>query len=346
MENFDITTPVELTNALIENMPPSRFLTANFFGEQVHGTEMVGVDIVKGTRKIAPYVARNGESVASHRDEYTTRFFNTHSISLKRPTDAIDMFKRAPGEGIVYAGSARNPAEAAAEILGRDQSELANMVLRTIEKYAADAFFDGNVTIKDVNGNELDEIDFGVKDTHYVTKTGTALWTGTAADICGDLEDLATLVARDSGLTATDAILGSKAAAALLKNEKVQKLLDIRSINAGILNVDLVVGNGARFLGNLGGLRIWRSDEVFADNDGKVTPIVPANKVLVLSKDIRATVHYGLVNDVQGGKFAAKMFSKTWEQDDPSVNWLCVKSSPLPVIEQADGFAVATVVSA
>ena len=54
------------------------------------------------------------------------------------------------------------------------------------------------------------------------------------------------------------------------------------------------VGNGARFLGNLGGLRIWRSDEVFADNDGKVTPIVPANKVLVLSKDIRATVHTDL----------------------------------------------------
>lgn len=346
MDNFEITTPVELTQALIENMPTARFLTANFFGEQVHGTEMVGVDIVKGTRKIAPFVARNGESVTSHRDDYTTKFFNTHSISLKRPTDAIDMFKRAPGEGIVYVGSARNPAEAAAEILGRDQAELANMVLRTIEKYASDAFFDGKVTINDANGNELDEIDFGVKASHYITKSGTALWTASAADIAGDLEDMATLIAQDSGLTATDAILGGKASRALLKNEKVQSLLDVRNLNSGALTLDLTVGNGARFLGYLGGLRIWRYDETFADNTGAISPIVPANKVLVLSKDIRATVHYGLINDVQGGKFASKMFSKTWEQDDPSVNWLCVKSSPLPVIEQADGFAVATVVGA
>ncbi len=123
----------------------------------------------------------------------------------------------------------------------------------------------------------------------------------------------------------------------------MQSLLDVRNLNSGALTLDLTVGNGARFLGFLGGLRIWRYDEMFADNSGNVSPIVPANKVLVLSKDIRATVHYGLINDVQGGKFAAKMFSKTWEQDDPSVNWLCVKSSPLPVIEQADGFAVATV---
>lgn len=332
---MDITSPIELTQALNENLPPQRFFTSQFFGEQVHGTVGVMVDIVKGSTKIAPYGTRGTEATVASRDGYVSKTFNTYPINLKRPTTALDLLKRAPGESVTYIGQ-RNAESAAVELMAHDQAELANMVNRAIEKYAVDALIDGTLTI---NG---ESIDFGVQESHKVTKTGTARWGQSAADITGDIDAWATLIAQDSGLTGTDLVLGSEARNLFMKDANVQKILDIRNLSGSALNVDLMVGRGARYLGYLGGVRVWAYDEVW-NNSGTVTPILGAKKAILISKDIRATVHYGAIDDVQGGRFAAKMFSKTWATEDPSVQWVAVKSAPLPVIEQADGYVVATV---
>lgn len=334
---LDLTSPVTLTKKLNEHLPPKRFFTETFFGEQVHGTVGVAVDIVKGSTKIAPYGARGEAATVATRDGFVTKTFNTYSISLKRPTTAIDMFKRAPGEAVTYVGE-RNAATAAAELMSRDQAELANMVNRAIEKYAIDALFNGSLTILG------ETISFGMQNSHNVDVSASKPWDGSSADIEGDVEGLATVVAQDSGLTITDMVLGSTARKAFMSNTKVLKNLDTRNLDAGNLKLDLMVNRGARFLGVYGGIRCWAYDEVW-NNNGTITPMVPANKVILLSKDMRATVHYGLIDDVQGGKFAAKMFSKTWAQEDPSIQWVGVKSSPLPVIEQVDGYAIATVIA-
>ena len=336
--DLDLTSPITLTQSLNENLPPKRFFTENFFGEQVHGTTGVAVDIVKGSTKIAPYGARGEAATIASRDGFVTKVFNTYSISLKRPTTAIDLFKRAPGESVTYVGQGRNAAVAAAELMGRDQAELANMVNRAIEKYAVDALIDGQLTILG------ESISFGVQSSHKPTLTSTTKWNGgTSKKPLENLEDYAALVAQDSGLTATDVVLGADAKKALFSDDDFLKVLDTRMLSAGQAALDLKVGRGARFLGVVGGLRLWAYDEVY-NNNGTITPIMPAKKIIVISDAIRATVHYGLIDDVQGGKFAAKMFSKTWAQEDPSIQWVGVKSAPLPVVEQADGYVVATVV--
>jgi hypothetical protein len=334
---MDITSPIELTQELNEHLPPSRFFTSQFFGEQVHGTVGVMVDIVKGSTKIAPYGHRGAEATTAYRDGYETKTFNTYPINLKRPTTAIDMLKRMPGEAVTFVGGARNAEAAAVAMMAHDQAELANMVNRAIEKYSIDALVNGTLTVAG------ETIDFGVKASHKATKTGTATWDGNAAKIVDDLEDWQALIAQDSGLTGTDLVLGKSARKAFLADSKVQKLLDIRNVNGLTAELNLMVGRGARYLGNLGGLRLWAYDEIY-DNAGTPTAMVPDAKVILISKDIRATVHYGAIDDVQGGRFATKMFSKTWATEDPSVQWVAVKSAPLPVIEQADGYVVATVV--
>ena len=104
---MDITSPIELTQELNEHLPPSRFFTSQFFGEQVHGTVGVMVDIVKGSTKIAPYGHRGAEATTAYRDGYETKTFNTYPINLKRPTTAIDMLKRMPGEAVTFVGGAK-----------------------------------------------------------------------------------------------------------------------------------------------------------------------------------------------------------------------------------------------
>lgn len=335
--NIDLTSPIYLTESLNEVLPPRRFFTENFFGEMVHGTTGVAVDIIKGSTKIAPYGARGEAASVVGRDGYQTKVFNTYSISLKRPTTAVEMFKRAPGENVMYVGEGRDASVAAAELMAHDQAELAAMVNRAIEKYAVDALIDGQLTILG------ETISFGTQATHKPSLNNTTKWNGgSGAKPLDNLETYAALVAQDSGLTATDVVLGSTAKAALFGNADFLKVLDTRMLNAGQANLDLKVGRGARFLGMVGGLRLWAYDEVY-NNNGAITPIMPADKIIVISDAIRATVHYGLIDDVQGGKFATKMFSKTWEQQDPSIQWVGVKSAPLPVVEQCDGYVAATV---
>ncbi|MCF0222864.1 MAG: major capsid protein [Fibrobacter sp.] len=332
--NFDLLDPKELTAALIENLPSGRFLSTRFFGEEVHGTQTIAVDILKGTRKIAPYVARGAAAAASARADYDTKFFETFNISLKRNTDAVQMFKRNEGEQVIYVGGPSTPAERAAYLLGRDQRELAEQVQRTIEKYAADALVNGKIQLKDAAGASIgEEIDFGLKATHKITVT----------DFMNGVEDGAAVINQDSGITATDLVMGKAFGRNFRSDSKVQKLLDMKNYVGGNLAEDLKVSNGARFLGYFGNLRVWAYDEVYATDAGVVTPFIPDNSALLLSDQMRATIHYGLINDIQGGKFATKMFSKTFEIDDPSAQVLVVKSAPLPVVEQADGYAVLSV---
>lgn len=330
--NFDLLDPKELTAALIENLPSGRFLSTRFFGEEIHGTQTIAVDILKGTRKIAPYVARGAAATASARGEYTTKFFETFNISLKRATDAVAMFKRNEGEQIIYVGGPSSPAERAAYLLGRDQRELAEQVQRTIEKYAADALVNGKIQLKNATGGNVGaEIDFGLKDTHNIYSV--------KSDFVTKVEDGSSIINADSGLVATDLVMGKAFGRDFRADTKVQKLLDVRNYVGGNLAEDLKISNGARFLGYFGNIRIWAYDEIYDTADGRA-PIIPDNKALLLSDQMRATIHYGLINDVQGGRFASKMFSKTFEIDDPSEQVLVVKSAPLPVVEQADGYAV------
>lgn len=330
---IDFTNPQELTRALIENLPAGRFLSTNFFGEEIHGTEAIAIDVLKGTRTLAPFKARGSAAEVDNGKDFETKLYNTVMIALKRPTTASQLLRRNAGEQVFYVGGPSTPAERAAARLAYDQAELANKVLRTIEKFCADALVNDSF----VPGGSLSSLDFGRSATHdYDVSDKGYIY---------DLEKAADLIALDSGLTATDVIMGSDYADGFLADTKVQKVLDSKNINPGIIAPNFKIGNGGRLVGTFGGLRIWRYDESFAtvsDETTTVSKMIPADKCLVISDLIRATVHYGIIDDVKGGMFASKMFSKTWEQDDPSVQYVAVKSAPLPVVHQPDGAVVIT----
>lgn len=330
---IDFTNPQELTKALIENLPAGRFLSTNFFGEEIHGTEAIAIDVLKGTRTLAPFKARGASAEVDNGVDFETKLYNTVMIALKRPTTASQLFRRNAGEQVFYVGGPSTPAERAAARLAYDQADLANKVLRTIEKFCADAIINDSFA----PGGSLSTLDFGRSASHD--------YNVSANGYIYDIEKAADLIAQDSGLSATDVIMGSEYADAFLADTKVAKVLDSKNIQPGIIAPNFKIGNGGRLVGTFGGLRIWRYDESYATISGETTTVskmIPANKCVVISDQIRATVHYGIIDDVKGGMFASKMFSKTWEQDDPSVQYVAVKSCPLPVVHQPDGAVVIT----
>jgi hypothetical protein len=63
----------------------------------------------------------------------------------------------------------------------------------------------------------------------------------------------------------------------------------------------------------------------------------------MLSDEMQATLHRGIVGDNDIGWFEGEFAADTWYEKDPSVQWLRLRSAPLPICEQIDATCVATI---
>ena len=341
MNEVNIYDPRQMTMALLESFPARRFLTSTFFGSEVHDTKTVDIDIWKGSRRLAPVVHPKMEGKVVDREGYRTKSFQPPYLKPKKVTEADHILKRQPGETIYTEPGSNTPAERASVILGRDLAELEESIARRIEAMVAEAIFTGSVTVK---GDGVDTVvDFDFDPTHLITLTGGDLWTATTSNPFKNLRDWKRLIAKDAGVTATDVVMGSDAYEAFISNEDVQKKLDTRRITLGSIN-PAEMGMGVTFVGDIEGLAVWTYDEWYINDQGNEVPVVPVDKVAVIARDARKTVHYGVIQDVSAGQFATRSFAKSWTQDDPSARFLMVQSAPLPVVEQVNGIVSATVV--
>ena len=339
MPTIDITNAQELTKAVNNEVDARRFLTS-FFKPLDHNTRDVIIDFVEGSQKLAPFVRDGDSATVSHRGGYKSRFVHAYGIEIKRPTHAFDCLKRLPGE-VPVSSKAASPSVRAAELAGRDLKELKNKVYRTVEKIVSDSFFNGSFDITDKDNKVIDSVDLGRSESHSISKEWGASYDG----ITTDLEEMATLINEDSGLTATDIIVGKNVWAKMLKNTKFMKDLDTRNLDGirAAMNFKME-GNGARLVGSVGGtVRLWRYDEIFKDASGNKVSMVPENKVLMLSDVLQATLHRGVVGDNDIGWFEGEFAADTWYEKDPSVQWLRLRSAPLPICEQIDATCVATI---
>lgn len=338
MVDIDITDAKELTRQINNNLQPNRFL-ASFFTTLTHNTKDVMIDFVEGSQKLAPYIRDGQESTITNRDGYATRSVHCYDISLKRRTTAFDCLKRLPGEAPIVA-NAVSPEDRASELAARDMNELQGRIRRSVEKLISDAMFTGKVSIKDASGKEIDSVDLGLAASHKLTKAWS---TSNYKGVVSDLEEAATKVAEDSGLTASDVILGSSAADTAFKNDFFLKQLDTKNLAGVAATVNLRVNRGARLVGTVGGLRVWRYDEIYKDASNTKHSIIPADGVVVLADQLQATLHYGIAGDIENGFFEGEFAADTWFEKDPPVQWLRVRSAPLPIIEQIAGLATITV---
>lgn len=334
----------QMTQALLESKPVRRFLTSTFFGEEVHDTVSFQIDIWKGTRRLAPFVHPKLQGKVVDREKFRTLEFTPPYLKPKKVTTADHVLTRQPGEIVYTQPGANTPALRAAKLLGQDMAELDETIQRRIEVMAGEALFAGQVTVKGDGVDTVVSYDFDA--THTPTLTGADLWTASTAKILDNLTAWKRLVAKDSGVTATDLVLGSDAAAAFLKNETLLKLLNTWNLSIGQVNpVDM--GDGVTYFGRLTavGLDVWTYDEWYFDETTSTElPIVPVNKALVIARSLRATVHYGVIQDLAAGNFASRAFVKSWTEEDPSARYLLVQSAPLPVVHQVNALVVATVV--
>lgn len=350
MNIFDRRT---MLDAIKEGKPARSFLRDRYFGNvKTFTTPRIDFDVKKGARQVAPFVHPKIGGQVVERSGYKTESYEAPEISPEMVTTAEDFVHRAPGETIYGAA---DPNERAAAQLGEDMAELDKMITRREELMASEALFSGQVTVK---GKGYDEVirywPSTPADQPYEELQGTATWDGTDGNPLLDLREKRRLIQKNGGLNPTEVIMGTDALEAFLEKLKAERMaLDFIRVNTGQIDPQHLP-NGVTYWGYFkdSALDIYSYDEWYLDENGDETPMVPSDKILIGSPNVPTVMAYGLVSLMRGSSdnaapefFAERRVPDSWTQrKNPAGRIVQIKSRPLPIIQQIDGFFVMKVV--
>lgn len=335
----------EMIPMLEEGKSANTFLKDLFFADvQTFETEVVDIDVWQGKRRIAPFVAPKIGSKTVERIGFRTESYKPPQVAPDMVTTAEDLLKRSPGEDIY---GAMGPDARAAQQLTRDMVELDDMITRREEEMCSQALFTGEINV--VGEGVDDTIQYwsqlSAPDQPTTALGAGSRWNESGSDVLANLRAWRRTVVQKSGIAPSNAVLGTDAAEALLSNENLIKQLDTRRIDMGEILPEFLP-DGVIYYGRLKGAAVdlWGYEEWYVDSNGTEQPMVPAKKVLLGSPNVRTSMLYGCVVDPVEGSFAAPRVPVSWTQrKDPAGRIVAVKSRPLPVIHQINGFYVAQV---
>jgi hypothetical protein len=345
-----------MTAMVNEVKTPHRFLKELLFSDSdPRPTETLEIGVLIGDRVVAPFVRRGAEAIEV--TPFTEKIYNVTApnIRIKRHLEASElMFQRRVGH-VIHVES-NDILDAAQEHVARSSLRLAQLV-EEAEEYLCAQAIRGAISYS-VPGEENFSITFPRSSSHNITLV--TFWDQAMSDPEGDCRTAMQLVANDVGLSVTDVILGSEATSAFLKNAQVSGdggLLDNRRILAGELDLQQrVQQSGSIFLGMFRGLRFWsytRQTQVPSAAGMKTLAsfdLVRPKYAEFVTADPAAenVMYYGAIPDLkalQGRLFQGRRFSKSWEQEDPSVMWQLLASRPLPCTRRPDSMVSMKVVS-
>lgn len=327
--------------------PAKRFLTTTFFGKvNPIITPTVDIDVVKGTRKLAPFVSPRIGSKTVAGEGFTTQTYKPPMVAPDYPFTGEDLETRMAGENI-YSGN--SPDDRLTALVSQKLASFDDMINRREEWMVAQALATGTIPVVGEGINQT--IDFG-----FTNKSGAlaakSKWSYVATDYTGDpIKNLKTwkrLLAK-AGFTPTHVIMDTDAADAFLAHPAVVKYFNTPSANFGNFSPRAKDPDGTSFIAHINeiGLDILSYEEWYIDpSDGVEKPLLPSGTVIMASSDSASTgftMAYASIIDVNHGTFNLPRVPKTWMLEKPSVRYLALQSRPLPIPTMVDSWYVATV---
>ncbi len=348
MNEINIYTPRYLAEVVRQAPAVHTFFRDKFFTNvKTFATERVDIDLVKGDRRMAAFVhPRSGGKVLKENgfktESYKPPLVNPYDVST-----ADQLMSRLPGEEL-YSGM--TPAQRGAQKLIDEYNRLNDATTRREEWMAVQAIVTGQIPV--VGDGVEETIDFGFTNT--VTLTGTNRWGQSGAKILDNLDDW-TEATLTNGFTNVDmAIFGKTALRLFLADADVKTQLDNRRIELGLIQPrDLP--NGVRYIGHLNkpSLDIYEYAEVYYDDwtdpsSPETKPLVPANKVVLISSNAGFMMAYGACTYIDDDSQAwvtaqTARLLRSYVEHHPDRRMVELQAHPLPIPDKVDSWLVATV---
>ena len=327
-DEFSTSTLIGVVEGL--QRPPSFMLDRYFPTVSQDESEEIHFDKIVEKRRISPFVSPvlAGKVVESLGRQVNT--FKPAYIKDKRVFDPTQPIKRAIGERI--GGGELSNAQRRDAHLARELADQLQMLTRRLELMACEAIRTGKVTVTG-DGYPTTVVDFGRDAALTVAAlAGTLKWGAADAVPLKNLRAWAKLVRKASGVQPNDVIMGDDAFEAFIADAKVEARLNNRNVS----NVSMAPTNptqeGGVYQGTVDGFNIFTYSGWYVDPaDGVEKEFFPADVVAMTSSGVAGVRAFGAIKDGKAGLRALPYFPKMWEDEDPSVEYLMLQSSPLMV---------------
>lgn len=324
-----------LTATVNETKSPNKFVKNLLYGNHdPQPTESIEIGLLVGDREVAPFVTKNGEAVQVAGVDEKFQTVEAPNIRIKRPLPPSDaLSKRSPGSTIFVSGQDQVISNAERHI-GRNLARLEDMVVNA-EEYMCCMSLQGTISYQ-VEDDSNFTITYPKPAGNTVDLGAGNYWDLSTSNPEVDCYIAKRVVSNEVGLGVTDAILGTEAAVAFLKSPTIQALLDKRNVSAGGIDFTTqFTEDGVIFLGTYCGIRFWSYPRQVVVA-GTLTDLIRPKYAEFVARTPSAefTMYYGAIHDwkaLRDRKIQGERFSKSWEQEDPSVRNLLVHSRPLPV---------------
>ena len=344
---IDIYQPRYLAEVVRQAPAIPTYFRDTFFNRVItFPTERVDLDLVKGDRKILPYVHPDAGGKAVKMDGFQTKSYAAPMVSGYIMTTASQMMVRLPGEDL-YSGM--TPAQRAARKLMEEYATLNDAATRREEYMCAEAIKTGAIHVEGPGIKEDIDFDF----TNKVVLTNTEQWGKAGADILGNLEDWVSKVLIEGFANVDTVIMGKTALRKFLADEAVMKMLDNRRVELGIIAPRELPG-GVSYIGHLNkpNLDIMQYAGVYRDDwtdpaNPTVKPLVDDNMIILISSAASFVMAYGACSYYDESKqlvtAQTSRLMHSYIAHNPERRILQLDARPLPIPDKVDSWLVATV---
>lgn len=267
-------------------------------------TEDVLVEYKSGSKILAPCVLPRKGGITIERDGYKTQRYTPPQVAPQRSLTIDQLNKKGFGENLF---SNITPEQRQADILRQDMLDLDDMISGREEYIAAQAMLNNGYTLRhyaDKYGtDEFEEFEMRFYDgSDNPTKyTPSVDWNEPTADILSDIRAMAQMLS-SRGLPATDLIVSSDVAEALINNVKIQSMFDNRNMQMGNI-APAELPDGATFIGKINAygkvVDVYSYDETYEDEiTGKTMQYIPNGQV-ILTAPAAGRCLYGAVTQIE-----------------------------------------------
>jgi hypothetical protein len=346
---LDIFTPYQLYRIMFDprqTVSTSQWLDMFFPNSFLSTQEEIAFSKISASRRIAPFMLpnlpgqpiyrREGESVSSFKPAYT------------KPKDSIrpsEMLALQPGELARRTALMSPEARYNAEVVRITQFQR-NAIQRLWDYMAAKALLDGSLTInyapdQTTGAAQSVTLDFGRDAGQTITLGAGSRWGDSGVNIFDVIQSWVDMMALAAfGGSASDLILGSAAAVPFMASKDIKDKMStiVRgspdvTINMGIIRTDPL--NPFTFMGYLDtGLKVWRyagPGATFQNADGSYTNIMDPRDALLVSPAVDGVKAFGAIIDTAANLQVADIFTKMWDNEDPSARFIMSQSAPLMI---------------
>lgn len=345
---LDIYTPLDLYEVMFDprqTIKTSHWLDMFFPNSFFSTQEQIAFDKINASRPIAPFMLPNEPGKPIYRREGER--IETFKPAYTKPKDAIrpsEMLALQPGELARRQALQTPAARYAAEVI-RITNFQRDAVHRLWDYMAAKAILDGQITItyQGPSGGPGQSVvlDFGRDAGHTVTLGAGLRWGDPGVNIFTSCQNLIDTVANaEFGGSVTDIVLGAQASVPFMASEDIDKKMNSDytnrtgvDVNRGLIRTDPM--NPFTYLGTLGsGINVWRyagPGSKFQNSDGSFSDIMDPRDAVFVSPSVDGVKAFGAILDNAANLEVADIFTKMWDQEDPSARFIMSQSAPLMI---------------